>query len=79
MSGGQKPEYSTLSINWVHAIAVTGVLWAPILFSSSAIQYGYVTAWPVIGLSSFTIIIAFLAFGHRRFKAAEQMKEQERQ
>lgn len=79
MSGGRKPEYSTLSINWVHAIALTGVLWAPILFSSSAIQYGYVTAWPLIGASSLAIIVASLAFGYRRLQAAEQMKKQERQ
>lgn len=68
MSGGQGLEYSTLSINWVHAIALTGVLWAPILFSSTALQHGYPIAWPLIGASSFVIMIATMAFGSSRLK-----------
>lgn len=52
-----RPEYATLSVNWIHAIAVTGTFWAPILFSTAAIQYGYQTAWPLIGTLSFGIMI----------------------
>jgi MFS family permease len=50
-------EYTTLSVNWVHAIALVGTIWAPIFFSSSVLQYGYSTAWPLIGALSFGIII----------------------
>ncbi len=50
-------EYTTLSVNWVHGIALTGTIWAPILFSTSALQYGYSTAWPLVGALSFGIII----------------------
>lgn len=77
--GEHKVEYTTLSVNWVHAIALTGTFWAPILFSSSAVQSGYATAWSVIGASSFVIMIASLAFGYRRLKTAEQSKKQELQ
>jgi MFS family permease len=55
-----KVEYTTLSINWVHAIALTGTFWAPILFSSVAIQYGYATSWATIGITSFILIVACL-------------------
>jgi MFS family permease len=59
-------EYTTLSVNWIHAIAVTGTFWAPILFSSSAIQFGYPLAWPLIGVLSFVIISASLFLGYKR-------------
>jgi MFS family permease len=49
-------EYTTLSVNWVHAIALTGTFWAPIFFSTSIVQYGYSTAWPLMGTLSFGIM-----------------------
>jgi hypothetical protein len=58
-------EYATLSVNWVHAIALTGTFWAPILFSSSVTQYGYSVAWPLIGTLSFAIIAASVFLAHR--------------
>lgn len=54
-----KLEYTTLSVNWVHAIALTGTFWAPILFSSAALEYGYGIAWTLIGAISFAIILSF--------------------
>jgi hypothetical protein len=63
--GKHKLEYTTLSVNWVHAIALTGTFWAPIVFSSSALQYGYEIAWPVIGALSFALIVGFVMLGYR--------------
>jgi MFS family permease len=63
--GKHKLEYTTLSVNWVHAIALTGTFWAPILFSSSALQYGYEIAWPLIGALSFALIVGFVILGYR--------------
>jgi hypothetical protein len=54
-----KLEYTTLSVNWVHAIALTGTFWAPVVFSSAALEYGYGTAWTLIGAISFAIILSF--------------------
>jgi MFS family permease len=53
-------EYITLSVNWVHAIALTGTFWAPILFSTSALQYGYAYAWPLLGIISVSIMTGAL-------------------
>lgn len=69
VAGGKsehRVEYTTLSVNWVHAIALTGTFWAPILFSSSTIQYGYSTAWPLMGVLSFAVIATSVFLGHRR-------------
>jgi MFS family permease len=67
--GEHEVEYTTLSVNWIHAIALTGTFWAPILFSSSAIQSGYSTAWPLIGILSFAIIATSVLIGYRaRYK-----------
>jgi MFS family permease len=54
-----KLEYTTLSVNWVHAIALTGTFWAPVVFSSAALKYGYGIAWTLIGAVSFAIILSF--------------------
>jgi MFS family permease len=64
-TGKHKLEYTTLSVNWVHAIALTGTFWAPIVFSSSALQYGYQIAWPIIGALSFALIVGFVILGYR--------------
>jgi ACDE family multidrug resistance protein len=64
-TGKHKLEYTTLSVNWVHAIALTGTFWAPILSSSSALQYGYQIAWHIIGALSFALIVGFVIIGLR--------------
>lgn len=58
-------EYTTLSVNWIHAIALTGTFWAPLLFSSFVIQFGYHIAWPIIGALSFALVVTFSAVGNR--------------
>jgi MFS family permease len=64
---GVYPEqYATLSVNWIHCIALTGTFWAPLLFSWSAIQSGYSFAWPLIGLVSFSIVITSLLIATRK-------------
>jgi MFS family permease len=57
--GKHKLEYTTLSVNWVHAIALTGTFWAPVVFSSAALDYGYGIAWSLIGAISFALILIF--------------------
>ena len=64
--GGHPIEYSTLSVNWIHCIALTGTFWAPLLFSLSAAQSGFPVAWPLIGLVSFGIIIGTALAGYRK-------------
>jgi hypothetical protein len=59
-------QYTTLSVNWIHCLALTGTFWAPLLFSWSAIQSGYSFAWPLIGLVSFCIIITSLLVATRK-------------
>jgi len=58
-SGKHKLEYTTLSVNWVHAIALTGTFWAPVVFSSAALGYSYGIAWTLIGAISFALILIF--------------------
>lgn len=67
--GKYKLEYTTLSVNWVHAIALTGTFWAPVIFSSAALGYGYGIAWISIAAISFALILIFsLIEGHRSNK-----------
>jgi MFS family permease len=61
--GKHSLEYTTLSVNWVHCIALMGTFWAPILFSASVLEFGYSTAWPMIGAISFAIILIFSLIG----------------
>lgn len=71
-SGKYHKEYVTLSVNWIHCIALTGTFWAPILFSMSAATSGYQVAWPLIGLISFAIIIGTALTGYRKQMIANQ-------
>jgi MFS family permease len=67
-SGKHKLEYTTLSVNWVHAIALTGTFWAPVVFSSAALGYGYGIAWTLIGAMSFALILIFSLIERHRSK-----------
>jgi len=57
--------FATLSVNWVHAIALTGTFWVPLLFAFSTQSQGYTTSWPLVGAVSFVIIVAFQLVGKR--------------
>jgi MFS family permease len=65
-TGKHRLEYTTLSVNWVQAVALTGAFWVPFVFSSSALEYGYEIAWPMIGALSFSLIVVFVVLlGYR--------------
>jgi MFS family permease len=59
-------ENITLSVNWVHSIALASTFWAPILFSASVLQFGYSTAWTLIDTISFVLILFLSLIGHHR-------------
>lgn len=71
-------QYSTMSINYVHSIGMTGVLWVPVLFSSIASAYGYALAWPVIGLCSCILLFSALSAAYGRLRIGKQLPNPER-
>jgi len=58
---GSGSEYETLAVSWVNGISLFGSFWTPVLFSYSAIGFGYSTAWFVSGLASVPLVLPVLA------------------
>ncbi len=67
-NAGINPQFSTLSLNWIHAIALAGTLWAPIVFSATAVKFGYSVAWPMLGVIAFVILLVLLFLNIRIFR-----------
>ena len=63
---GPDPEYETLAVSWVNGITLFGSFWTPILFSYSALGFGYPVAWFVSGLASLPLLIPILALRLRK-------------
>ena len=51
------PEYETLAVSWVNGIALFGDFVPPLLFSYVAISFGYGSAWLVLALLAFVLIL----------------------
>ena len=58
---GPDPEYETLAVSWVNGITLFGSFWTPILFSFSALGFGYHVAWLVSGLASLPLLVPVVA------------------
>jgi MFS family permease len=54
------PEYETLAVSWVNGIALFGDFVPPLLFSYVAIGFGYGSAWLVLALFTFVLILPVL-------------------
>jgi MFS transporter, ACS family, glucarate transporter len=62
------PEYESLAVSWVNGIALFGDFVPPLLFSYVAIGFGYGSAWLVLALFTFVLIlpVLFSRFSIRR-------------
>ncbi len=54
------PEYESLAVSWVNGIALFGDFVPPLLFSYVAIGFGYGSAWLVLALFTFVLILPVL-------------------
>ncbi len=55
-----EPRYETLGVSWVNGISLFGGFWTPVLFSYSAVNFGYPAAWLVCGAASVPLILPVL-------------------
>lgn len=61
------PEYETLAVSWVNSIALFGDFVPPLLFSYVAISFGYSSAWLVLALLAFVLVLpVFFSRGSTR-------------
>jgi MFS family permease len=58
---GTESKYETLAVSWVNGISLFGSFWTPVLFSYSAIGFGYPVAWLVSSLASVPLVFPILA------------------
>ena len=64
-----EPRYETLGVSWVNGISLFGGFWTPVLFSYSAVNFGYPAAWLVSGAVSVPLIVPILKLKMRKAEA----------
>lgn len=57
---GPNSQYETLAVSWVNGILLLGSFWTPVLFSYSAIGFGYPVAWLASGMASLPFLLPVL-------------------
>ena len=63
---GPDSQYETLSVSWVNGILLFGSFWTPVLFSYSAVGFGYPVAWLASALASIPLVLPVLALRVKR-------------
>jgi MFS family permease len=66
------PEYDTLTIGWVNSLQLSGTFVSPLLFSYSAIEFGYGYAWLCIALLAIFLTLPVLFSSVPRRKNTQQ-------